>query len=109
MQIKQEVFLEDVVSLISTGTVPGLFPQDEKNSIYDIMRNIDRQREKSRQVRSIGLYGTGLVHWFVQVRLYCCRLFITVFHTWYNDIQTSTQNFDGVRWWCPVLRGSIVR
>ncbi|KAA0191400.1 hypothetical protein HAZT_HAZT007382 [Hyalella azteca] len=48
-QIKQEVFLEGVCSLLSSGEVPGLFPSDEKHTICDKMRNVDRQRDKSKQ------------------------------------------------------------
>ncbi|RXG59873.1 hypothetical protein Avbf_02974 [Armadillidium vulgare] len=51
-QIKYEVFLEDVASLASTGEVAGLFPTDEKHTICDKMRNIDRQRDKSKQVEN---------------------------------------------------------
>ncbi|KAF2360955.1 Dynein heavy chain AAA module D4 [Trinorchestia longiramus] len=48
-QVKQEVFLEGVCSLLSSGEVPGLFPSDEKHTICDKMRNFDRQRDKSKQ------------------------------------------------------------
>ncbi|XP_076039498.1 dynein axonemal heavy chain 7-like [Oratosquilla oratoria] len=48
-QVKDEVFLEAISSILSIGEVPGLFPADEKHTICDKMRNIDRQRDKSRQ------------------------------------------------------------
>ncbi|XP_063845652.1 dynein axonemal heavy chain 7-like isoform X5 [Scylla paramamosain] len=48
-QIKDEIFLEAISSILSLGEIPGLFPSDEKHTICDKMRNIDRQRDKSKQ------------------------------------------------------------
>jgi dynein heavy chain len=48
-QIKQESFLEDISNLLNTGEVPNMFAIDEKNEICDKMRQIDKQREKSKQ------------------------------------------------------------
>ena len=48
-QIKQESFLEDINNLLNAGEVPNLFPMDEKQEICDKMRQLDRQREKSKQ------------------------------------------------------------
>ncbi|KAK7077275.1 Dynein heavy chain 7, axonemal [Halocaridina rubra] len=48
-QIKNEIFLEAISSILSIGEIPGLFPSDEKHTICDKMRNIDRQRDKSKQ------------------------------------------------------------
>jgi dynein heavy chain len=48
-QIKDESFLEDVNNLLNAGEVPNLFPADEKQEICDKMRQLDRQRDKSKQ------------------------------------------------------------
>ncbi|XP_037775624.1 dynein heavy chain 7, axonemal-like [Penaeus monodon] len=48
-QIKNEIFLEAISSILSIGEIPGLYPTDEKHTICDKMRNIDRQRDKSKQ------------------------------------------------------------
>jgi dynein heavy chain len=48
-QIKEENFLEDIGNLLNTGEVPNMFPIDEKNEICSKMRQIDKQREKSKQ------------------------------------------------------------
>lgn len=48
-QIKEENFLEDISNLLNTGEVPNMFPLDEKNEICDKMRQIDKQRERSKQ------------------------------------------------------------
>ncbi|KAK8728581.1 hypothetical protein OTU49_009026, partial [Cherax quadricarinatus] len=48
-QIKDEIFLEAISSILSIGEIPGLFPTDEKHTICDKMRNVDRQRDKSKQ------------------------------------------------------------
>lgn len=50
LQIKDEIFLEAISSILNIGEIPGLFPTDEKHTICDKMRNIDRQRDKSKQV-----------------------------------------------------------
>ncbi|XP_035161066.1 dynein axonemal heavy chain 7 isoform X2 [Callithrix jacchus] len=48
-QIKKESFLEDVNNLLNAGEIPNLFALDEKQEIYDKMRHLDRQRDKSKQ------------------------------------------------------------
>ncbi|XP_004674896.1 PREDICTED: dynein heavy chain 7, axonemal [Condylura cristata] len=48
-QIKKESFLEDVNNLLNAGEVPNLFALDEKQEICDKMRQLDRQRDKSKQ------------------------------------------------------------
>ncbi|XP_069175792.1 dynein axonemal heavy chain 7 isoform X4 [Procambarus clarkii] len=48
-QIKDEIFLEAISSILSIGEIPGLYPTDEKHTICDKMRNVDRQRDKSKQ------------------------------------------------------------
>ncbi|CAH1790213.1 unnamed protein product [Owenia fusiformis] len=48
-QIKQESFLEDINNLLNAGEVPNLFPLDEKQEIIEKMRQLDRQRDKSKQ------------------------------------------------------------
>ncbi|ROT82768.1 hypothetical protein C7M84_024054 [Penaeus vannamei] len=40
-QIKNEIFLEAISSILSIGEIPGLYPTDEKHTICDKMRNID--------------------------------------------------------------------
>ncbi|XP_055253126.1 dynein axonemal heavy chain 7 isoform X9 [Moschus berezovskii] len=48
-QIKKESFLEDVNNLLNAGEVPNLFALDEKQEICDKMRQLDRQRDKTKQ------------------------------------------------------------
>ncbi len=48
-QIKDESFLEDINNLLNAGEVPNLYPADEKQEICDKMRQLDRQRDKSKQ------------------------------------------------------------
>ena len=48
-QIKQESFLEDINNLLNAGEVPNLYPLDEKQEICEKMRQLDRQRDKSKQ------------------------------------------------------------
>uniref|UniRef100_A0ABI7XYE4 EF-hand domain-containing protein n=1 Tax=Felis catus TaxID=9685 RepID=A0ABI7XYE4_FELCA len=48
-QIKRESFLEDVNNLLNAGEVPNLFALDEKQEICDKMRQLDRQRDKTKQ------------------------------------------------------------
>ncbi|XP_078488802.1 dynein axonemal heavy chain 7 isoform X2 [Ciona intestinalis] len=49
VQIKEESFLEDINNLLNTGEVPNMFAADEKQEIMDKMRQVDRQRDKSKQ------------------------------------------------------------
>ncbi|XP_053132771.1 dynein axonemal heavy chain 7 isoform X4 [Hemicordylus capensis] len=48
-QIKRESFLEDINNLLNAGEVPNLFAVDEKQEICEKMRQIDRQRDKTKQ------------------------------------------------------------
>ncbi|XP_060067000.1 dynein axonemal heavy chain 7-like [Ylistrum balloti] len=48
-QIKQESFLEDINNLLNAGEVPNLFAIDEKQEICEKMRQLDRQRDKTKQ------------------------------------------------------------
>ncbi|KAJ1187209.1 hypothetical protein NDU88_003988 [Pleurodeles waltl] len=48
-QIKTESFLEDINNLLNAGEVPNLFPADEKQEICERMRQLDRQRDKTKQ------------------------------------------------------------
>ncbi|XP_008061721.1 dynein heavy chain 7, axonemal [Carlito syrichta] len=48
-QIKQESFLEDINNLLNAGEIPNLFALDEKQEICDKMRQLDRQRDKTKQ------------------------------------------------------------
>uniref|UniRef100_A0A8C3IAS8 Dynein axonemal heavy chain 7 n=1 Tax=Chrysemys picta bellii TaxID=8478 RepID=A0A8C3IAS8_CHRPI len=48
-QIKKESFLEDINNLLNAGEVPNLFALDEKQEICERMRQIDRQRDKTKQ------------------------------------------------------------
>ncbi|KAL3855114.1 hypothetical protein ACJMK2_014343, partial [Sinanodonta woodiana] len=48
-QIKQESFLEDINNLLNAGEVPNLFALDEKQEICEKMRQLDRQRDKTKQ------------------------------------------------------------
>lgn len=41
--------MEDINNLLNAGEVPNLFPTDEKQEICDKMRQLDRQRDKSKQ------------------------------------------------------------
>ncbi|XP_010562350.1 PREDICTED: dynein heavy chain 7, axonemal [Haliaeetus leucocephalus] len=48
-QIKKESFLEDINNLLNAGEVPNLFAVDEKQEICEQMRQVDRQRDKTKQ------------------------------------------------------------
>ena len=48
-QIKREAFLEDINNLLNAGEVPNLYPADEKQEICEKMRQLDRQRDKTKQ------------------------------------------------------------
>nr|XP_033800562.1 dynein heavy chain 7, axonemal [Geotrypetes seraphini] len=48
-QIKKESFLEDINNLLNAGEVPNLFAADEKQEICERMRQLDRQRDKTKQ------------------------------------------------------------
>jgi dynein heavy chain len=49
IQIKEEAFLEDICSILNMGEIPNLFNAEEKNEILEIMRTIDRAKDKSLQ------------------------------------------------------------
>ncbi|EDK99999.1 mCG115458, isoform CRA_c [Mus musculus] len=65
-QIKRESFLEDVNNLLNAGEVPNLFALDEKQEICEKMRQIDRQRDKSKQTDGSPI---ALFNMFID----CCR------------------------------------
>ncbi|GAB0191735.1 dynein heavy chain 7, axonemal [Grus japonensis] len=48
-QIKKESFLEDINNLLNAGEVPNLFAVDEKQEICEQMRQVDRQRDRTKQ------------------------------------------------------------
>ncbi|XP_046514011.1 dynein axonemal heavy chain 7 [Equus quagga] len=48
-QIKRESFLEDVNNLLNAGEIPNLFAVEEKQEICEKMRQLDRQRDKTKQ------------------------------------------------------------
>ncbi|PKU44662.1 hypothetical protein llap_5027 [Limosa lapponica baueri] len=48
-QIKKESFLEDINNLLNAGEVPNLFAVDEKQEVCEQMRQIDRQRDRTKQ------------------------------------------------------------
>lgn len=50
-QIKEEMFLEDISNLLKSGEVPNIFGPEEKGDICEKMRQFDKQRDKSIQVR----------------------------------------------------------
>ena len=65
IQIKQESFLEDINNMLNAGEVPNLFPLDEKQEICEKMRQLDRQRDKTKQTDGSPV---ALFNMFVQVR-----------------------------------------
>ncbi|XP_054237169.1 dynein axonemal heavy chain 7 [Indicator indicator] len=48
-QMKKESFLEDINNLLNAGEVPNLFEFDEREEICEQMRQIDRQRDKTKR------------------------------------------------------------
>nr|XP_022323965.1 dynein heavy chain 7, axonemal-like isoform X6 [Crassostrea virginica] len=62
-QIKQESFLEDINNLLNAGEVPNLFPLDEKQEICEKMRQLDRQRDKTKQTDGTPV---SLFNFFIQ-------------------------------------------
>lgn len=65
-QIKKESFLEDINNLLNAGEVPNLFAVDEKQEICEQMRQIDRQRDRTKQTDGSPI---ALFNMFVD----CCR------------------------------------
>ena len=57
-QIKEESMVEDLNNILNAGEVPNLFALEDKIEICEKMRVIDRQRDKSMQVRATGWDGT---------------------------------------------------
>lgn len=53
MQIKEELFVEDINNLLNSGEVPNIFALDERVELCEKMRVIDRQRDKSQQVTAL--------------------------------------------------------
>ena len=49
--MKEESFLEDINSLLNSGEVPNIFTADEKEDLCEKMEQLDKQRDKSVQVR----------------------------------------------------------
>jgi dynein heavy chain len=49
--MKEESFLEDINSLLNSGEVPNIFTADEKEDLCEKMGQLDKQRDKSLQVR----------------------------------------------------------
>lgn len=45
--------IEDINNLLNSGEVPNLFMMDEKIEICEKMRALDKQRDKTLQVRKI--------------------------------------------------------
>jgi hypothetical protein len=43
--------LEDINNLLNLGEIPNIFSADEKEDICEKMRELDKQRDKSVQVR----------------------------------------------------------
>jgi dynein heavy chain len=43
--------LEDINNLLNSGEIPNIFSADEKEDICENMRELDKQRDKSVQVR----------------------------------------------------------
>ncbi|XP_074662516.1 dynein axonemal heavy chain 7-like [Tubulanus polymorphus] len=62
-QIKQESFLEDINNLLNAGEVPNLYALDEKQEICEKMRQLDRQRDKSKQTDQTPV---SLFNFFIQ-------------------------------------------
>ena len=60
-----EAFLEDINNLLNAGEVPNIFPVDEKQEICEKMRQIDRQKEKSKQTDGspLALYNMFVDRW----------------------------------------------
>ncbi|NWR70665.1 DYH7 protein, partial [Centropus unirufus] len=65
-QIKKESFLEDISNLLNAGEVPNLFAVDEKQEICEQMRQLDRQRDRTKQTDGSPM---ALFNMFVG----CCR------------------------------------
>jgi dynein heavy chain len=49
--MKEESFLEDINSLLNSGEVPNIFTTDEKEDLCEKMGELDKQQDKSMQVR----------------------------------------------------------
>ena len=62
-QMKEESFLEDINSLLNSGEVPNIFTADEKEDLCEKMGQLDKQRDKSLQVR---IFLIILIHFTVK-------------------------------------------
>ncbi|XP_017763577.1 PREDICTED: dynein heavy chain 7, axonemal-like [Eufriesea mexicana] len=63
-QIKQESFLEDISNILNSGEVPNIFTSEELAEIYEQMKQIDRQRDRSVQTDGSAV---ALFNLFVQI------------------------------------------
>ena len=61
--MKEESFLEDINSLLNSGEVPNIFTADEKEDLCEKMEQLDKQRDKSLQVR---IFIFILIHFTVK-------------------------------------------
>jgi len=61
--MKAESFLEDINSLLNTGEVPNIFTADEKEDLCEKMGQLDKQQDKSLQVR---IFIFNLIHFTVK-------------------------------------------
>ena len=52
--------VEDLNNILNAGEVPNLFALEDKIEICEKMRVIDRQRDKSMQVRRAGMILDGM-------------------------------------------------
>ncbi|XP_076748638.1 dynein axonemal heavy chain 7 isoform X2 [Xylocopa sonorina] len=63
-QIKQESFLEDISNMLNSGEIPNIFTAEELSEIYEQMKQIDRQRDRSVQTDGSAV---ALFNLFVQI------------------------------------------
>lgn len=61
--MKEESFLEDINSLLNSGEVPNIFTADEKEDLCEKMGELDKQQDKSLQVR---IFIFILIHFTVK-------------------------------------------
>ncbi|XP_017795795.1 PREDICTED: dynein heavy chain 7, axonemal-like [Habropoda laboriosa] len=63
-QIKEESFLEDMSNMLNSGEIPNIFTAEELVEIYEQMKQIDRQRDRSVQTDGSTV---ALFNLFVQI------------------------------------------